>query len=113
MVSAQKQDLLFSHMINACAIQTSISNLRKRIASRRKHCKQILLLFYRSCNVLCSAEYLISNQYNMHRPSRVKGSLLLAAVTKGERLSLSNARVTVYQPLGGYSGQAKDMSNSS
>lgn len=37
------------------------------------------------------------------------GSLLLAAVAKGERLSLSNARVIVHQPLGGYSGQAKDM----
>lgn len=36
------------------------------------------------------------------------GSLLLAAAAS-ERQSLSNAKVMVHQQLGGYSGQAKDM----
>ncbi|KAJ0428215.1 putative endopeptidase Clp [Helianthus annuus] len=38
------------------------------------------------------------------------GSLLLAAAAKGERRSLPNATIMFHQPLGGYSGQAKDIS---
>ena len=37
------------------------------------------------------------------------GSLLLAAGTKGMRYALTNARVMVHQPSGGFSGQASDI----
>ncbi len=37
------------------------------------------------------------------------GSLLLAAGTKGMRFALSNARIMVHQPSGGFSGQASDI----
>ena len=37
------------------------------------------------------------------------GSLLLAAGTPGKRLSLPNARIMMHQPLGGASGQARDI----
>jgi ATP-dependent Clp protease, protease subunit len=37
------------------------------------------------------------------------GSLLLAAGTKGMRFALTNARVMVHQPSGGFSGQASDI----
>lgn len=36
-------------------------------------------------------------------------SLLLAAGTKGKRSALPNARVVMHQPLGGVSGQSKDI----
>ncbi|AEW44627.1 proteolytic subunit of clpA-clpP ATP-dependent serine protease, heat shock protein F21.5 [Serratia symbiotica str. 'Cinara cedri'] len=37
------------------------------------------------------------------------GSLLLTAGTKGKRFCLSNSRVMIHQPLGGYQGQATDI----
>jgi ATP-dependent Clp protease protease subunit len=37
------------------------------------------------------------------------GSLLLAAGAKGQRFALSNARIMVHQPSGGFSGQASDI----
>ena len=37
------------------------------------------------------------------------GSLLLCAGTKGMRYALSNARIMVHQPSGGFSGQASDI----
>ncbi len=37
------------------------------------------------------------------------GALLLAAGTKGKRYSLSNSRIMIHQPLGGFSGQASDI----
>lgn len=37
------------------------------------------------------------------------GSLLLAAGTPGKRLSLPNARIMMHQPLGGASGQSRDI----
>jgi ATP-dependent Clp protease, protease subunit len=37
------------------------------------------------------------------------GSLLLAAGTKGKRLSLPNSRIMIHQPSGGYRGQATDI----
>ncbi|KAF2717830.1 ATP-dependent clp protease-like protein proteolytic subunit [Polychaeton citri CBS 116435] len=37
------------------------------------------------------------------------GSLLLAGGSKGQRMALSNARVMLHQPSGGYSGQASDI----
>jgi ATP-dependent Clp protease protease subunit len=37
------------------------------------------------------------------------GSLLLAAGTKGMRYALTNARIMVHQPSGGFSGQASDI----
>jgi ATP-dependent Clp protease, protease subunit len=37
------------------------------------------------------------------------GSLLLAAGTPGMRYALSNARIMVHQPSGGFSGQASDI----
>lgn len=37
------------------------------------------------------------------------GALLLAAGTKGKRLSLPNARVMIHQPWGGVQGQAADI----
>lgn len=37
------------------------------------------------------------------------GSLLLAAGAKGKRAALPNARITMHQPLGGVSGQSRDI----
>ena len=37
------------------------------------------------------------------------GALLLTAGTKGKRYALSNARVMIHQPLGGFEGQASDI----
>lgn len=37
------------------------------------------------------------------------GSLLLSAGTKGKRAALPNARITMHQPLGGVSGQSRDI----
>ena len=37
------------------------------------------------------------------------GSLLLAAGTKGKRISLPNSRIMIHQPSGGYQGQATDI----
>jgi ATP-dependent Clp protease protease subunit len=37
------------------------------------------------------------------------GSLLLCAGAKGMRFALSNARIMVHQPSGGFSGQASDI----
>ena len=37
------------------------------------------------------------------------GSLLLCAGSKGQRFALSNARVMVHQPSGGFQGQASDI----
>ncbi|MDD9912071.1 MAG: ATP-dependent Clp endopeptidase proteolytic subunit ClpP [Alphaproteobacteria bacterium] len=37
------------------------------------------------------------------------GSLLLTAGEKGKRFALSNARVMIHQPLGGFQGQASDI----
>jgi ATP-dependent Clp protease protease subunit len=37
------------------------------------------------------------------------GSLLLCAGEKGMRYALSNARIMVHQPSGGFSGQASDI----
>jgi len=37
------------------------------------------------------------------------GAHLLAAGTKGKRYALSNARVMIHQPLGGFQGQATDI----
>lgn len=37
------------------------------------------------------------------------GSLLLAAGTKGKRFCLTNSRVMIHQPLGGFQGQASDI----
>ena len=37
------------------------------------------------------------------------GSLLLAAGTQGKRFSLPNARIMMHQPLGGASGQSRDI----
>ena len=37
------------------------------------------------------------------------GSLLLCAGTPGMRYALSNARIMVHQPSGGFSGQASDI----
>ena len=38
------------------------------------------------------------------------GAFLLAAGQKGKRAALPNARVMIHQPLGGFSGQASDIS---
>ena len=38
------------------------------------------------------------------------GALLLTAGTKGKRYSLPNARILIHQPMGGFSGQASDIS---
>jgi ATP-dependent Clp protease protease subunit len=38
------------------------------------------------------------------------GAVLLAAGTKGKRLSLPNARIMIHQPWGGVQGQASDIS---
>ncbi len=38
------------------------------------------------------------------------GALLLAAGTKGKRLSLPNSRIMIHQPWGGIQGQAEDIS---
>ena len=37
------------------------------------------------------------------------GSLLLSAGEKGHRFALSNARIMVHQPSGGYQGQVTDI----
>lgn len=37
------------------------------------------------------------------------GAFLLAAGTKGKRLSLPNSTIMIHQPLGGYTGQATDI----
>ena len=37
------------------------------------------------------------------------GAFLLAAGTKGKRMSLPNARILIHQPLGGFQGQASDI----
>lgn len=37
------------------------------------------------------------------------GSFLLSGGTKGKRYALSNARVMIHQPLGGFQGQASDI----
>ncbi len=37
------------------------------------------------------------------------GSLLLAAGAKGKRFCLSNSRVMIHQPMGGFQGQASDI----
>lgn len=37
------------------------------------------------------------------------GAFLLAAGTKGKRLSLPNAEIMIHQPLGGVNGQAEDI----
>jgi len=37
------------------------------------------------------------------------GALLLAAGTKGKRISLPNSRIMIHQPLGGAQGQASDI----
>jgi ATP-dependent Clp protease protease subunit len=37
------------------------------------------------------------------------GAFLLAAGTKGKRISLKNSRIMIHQPLGGYSGQVTDV----
>ena len=36
------------------------------------------------------------------------GSLLLAGGAKGKRFALTNSRIMIHQPLGGFSGQASD-----
>ena len=38
------------------------------------------------------------------------GALLLAGGEKGKRFSLSNSRIMIHQPLGGFEGQATDIS---
>jgi len=38
------------------------------------------------------------------------GALLLAAGSKGKRYSLPNSRIMIHQPLGGFQGQASDIS---
>jgi ATP-dependent Clp protease protease subunit len=38
------------------------------------------------------------------------GALLLAAGSKGKRFSLPNSRIMIHQPLGGFQGQASDIS---
>ncbi len=38
------------------------------------------------------------------------GAVLLAAGRKGKRFALTNARIMIHQPLGGYQGQASDIS---
>ena len=38
------------------------------------------------------------------------GAVLLAAGTKGKRFSLPHARIMIHQPLGGFQGQATDIS---
>ena len=38
------------------------------------------------------------------------GAVLLAAGTKGKRFALPNARIMIHQPLGGFQGQATDIS---
>ena len=38
------------------------------------------------------------------------GALLLAAGTKGKRFALPHARIMIHQPLGGFQGQATDIS---
>lgn len=38
------------------------------------------------------------------------GAILLAAGAKGKRHALANARIMIHQPLGGYQGQASDIS---
>lgn len=37
------------------------------------------------------------------------GALLLSAGAKGKRYALSNSRIMIHQPLGGYEGQASDI----
>ena len=37
------------------------------------------------------------------------GALLMAGGTKGKRFALSNSRIMIHQPLGGYQGQASDI----
>ena len=37
------------------------------------------------------------------------GSLLLAGGTKGKRFALTNSRIMIHQPLGGFQGQASDI----
>ena len=37
------------------------------------------------------------------------GSLLLTAGAKGKRFCLSNSRVMIHQPMGGFQGQASDI----
>lgn len=37
------------------------------------------------------------------------GAFLLAAGTKGKRISLPNSRIMIHQPLGGFQGQASDI----
>ena len=36
------------------------------------------------------------------------GSLLLAGGQKGKRFALTNSRIMIHQPLGGFQGQASD-----
>ncbi len=38
------------------------------------------------------------------------GAVLLAAGTKGKRFTLPNSRIMIHQPLGGFQGQATDIS---
>ena len=38
------------------------------------------------------------------------GALLLASGTAGKRYSLPNSRIMIHQPLGGFQGQATDIS---
>jgi len=38
------------------------------------------------------------------------GAVLLAAGEKGKRYSLPNSRIMIHQPLGGFQGQASDIS---
>jgi ATP-dependent Clp protease protease subunit len=38
------------------------------------------------------------------------GALLLAAGEKGKRYSLAHSRIMIHQPLGGFQGQATDIS---
>ena len=37
------------------------------------------------------------------------GAFLLAAGTKGKRVSLPNSRIMIHQPLGGFQGQVSDV----
>ena len=39
------------------------------------------------------------------------GSLLLAGGEKGKRFALTNSRIMIHQPLGGFQGQASDFEN--
>ena len=48
--------------------------------------------------------------HDLYRPAASMGALLLSAGEKGKRYSLSHSRIMIHQPLGGFQGQATDIS---